>query len=99
MRQRDSRPSPDHKPRKPAGKPAWPRKGEHRRPQHSPRSSPRPLADGDVVLYGWHTVKAALENPARRIRKLYATENAARRLAEDGVSLAVEAELVRPDAI
>ena len=39
------------------------------------------------MLYGWHTVKAALDNPARRIRKLYATENAARRLAADGVAL------------
>jgi len=44
-------------------------------------------------------VKAALENPARRIRRLYATANAARRLAEEGVALAVEPELVRPDAI
>jgi 23S rRNA (guanosine2251-2'-O)-methyltransferase len=50
-------------------------------------------------LYGWHTVKAALENPARRIRKLWATENAARRLAEDGVKLPVAPELVRPDVI
>jgi len=44
-------------------------------------------------------VKAALENPARRIRRLYATANAARRLAEEGVALAVEPELVWPDAI
>jgi 23S rRNA (guanosine2251-2'-O)-methyltransferase len=42
---------------------------------------------------------AALENPARRIRKLFATENAARRLAENGVALPVEPELIRPDAI
>ena len=33
------------------------------------------------VLYGWHPVTAALRNPARRFRKLLATENAARRLA------------------
>jgi len=56
-------------------------------------------ADGPAVLYGWHTVKAALENPARRFRKLMATENALRRLADDGVSLPLTPELVRPDAI
>src|SRR5262249_45189736 len=46
-----------------------------------------------------HTVTAALKNPARRIRRLLATENAVRRLAEDGVTLPVEPELVRPDAL
>jgi 23S rRNA (guanosine2251-2'-O)-methyltransferase len=56
-------------------------------------------ADGPVILYGWHTVKAALENPNRRIRRLCATENALRRLADDGVALPVEPELVRSDAI
>jgi len=55
--------------------------------------------DGPAVLYGWHTVKAALENPARRIRRLMATENAARRLADDGIPLPVKPELVRPDVI
>jgi 23S rRNA (guanosine2251-2'-O)-methyltransferase len=52
-----------------------------------------------VILYGWHTVKAALENPARRVRKLFATENAVRRLADDGVTLPAPPELVRPGAI
>jgi 23S rRNA (guanosine2251-2'-O)-methyltransferase len=52
-----------------------------------------------VILYGWHTVKAALENPARQVRRLYLTENAARRLAEEGVALPVTPERVRPDAI
>jgi 23S rRNA (guanosine2251-2'-O)-methyltransferase len=56
-------------------------------------------ADGPALLYGWHTVKAALENPARQFRRLLATENAVRRLADDGVTLPLKPELVRPDAI
>jgi 23S rRNA (guanosine2251-2'-O)-methyltransferase len=54
--------------------------------------------DGPVILYGWHSVKAALDNPARRIRKLLLTENAARRLTEDGGTLPRH-EIVRPDDI
>src|SRR5262249_1848479 len=73
----------------------WKRKAAGRRPPSG--GAARASGDGAVILYGWHTVKAALENPARRIRRLYATANAARRLAEDGVALALE--LVRPDAI
>src|SRR5262252_9536166 len=67
-------------------------------PRRSFRPRPR-AADGPALLYGWHTVKAALENPSRRFRRLLATENAARRLAEDGVKLPLTPELVRPDAI
>src|SRR5262244_3547960 len=76
---------------------AWKRKVAGRRPPRGGEAGAS--GDGAVILYGWHTVKAVLENPARRIRRLYATANAARRLAEDGVTLAVEPELVRPDAI
>jgi len=56
-------------------------------------------SDDIAVLYGWHTVKAALENPSRRIRKLLVTENAARRLAEEQVPAKPPPEVVRPDAI
>jgi 23S rRNA (guanosine2251-2'-O)-methyltransferase len=52
-----------------------------------------------VVIYGWHSVLAALENPQRRFHRLLATENAARRLAEDNVKLPIEPELVRAEAI
>jgi 23S rRNA (guanosine2251-2'-O)-methyltransferase len=51
------------------------------------------------MLYGWHSVKAALENPQRHVRKLLATENALRRLHEENVPVRVEPELVRPDQI
>ena len=44
-------------------------------------------------------MKAALANPARRIRRLLATENALRRLKDEGTALPVEPELVRPDVI
>ena len=82
----------------------WPR-SPHDRPRHTRppargRLRPAPLsADGPAILYGWHTVKAALENPARRIGKLLATENALRRLKDEDVALPVEPELVRPGLI
>jgi 23S rRNA (guanosine2251-2'-O)-methyltransferase len=57
------------------------------------------LPDGAIILFGWHTVKAALENPQRHIRRLFATENAARRLTEDGVALPEPPQIVRPDKI
>src|SRR5262249_52358970 len=50
------------------------------------RAPPRDR-DGPVILYGWHSVKAALENPARRFHRLLATENAIHRLAETGIAL------------
>ena len=89
---------------------SWPRRptrppGSRPRGQAGPgrpnaNFRPRPRApDAPAVLYGWHTVKAALENPRRRFRRLLATENAARRLADDGLKLPLPPELVRPDAI
>ena len=55
--------------------------------------------DGPVILYGWHTVAAALANPQRHIRKLMLTENAARRLADEKIELSVTPEIVRPTLI
>ena len=95
-----TRPTPARHPS--AARPSPPRKtGWNRKPERSrsPRGAEARAGDGAVILYGWHTVKAALENPARRIRRLFATENAARRLSEDGLAAGVETELVRPDAI
>ena len=55
--------------------------------------------DGPVILYGWHTVVAALSNPQRHIRKLLLTENAARRLADENIETRVTPEIVRPNLI
>ena len=73
-------------------------RSQHRRGR-APRERTRGEPGGAVILYGWHTVTAALQNPARHIRRLLATENAIRRLADDGIALPVTPELVRPDAL
>ena len=93
------RPRPDLRQR-PGTKPGTTHEQRDRRErfERARRDALRP--DDDVTtLYGWHTVKAALENPARHVRKLLATENAARRLAEENVTLAIAPEIVRPGEI
>jgi 23S rRNA (guanosine2251-2'-O)-methyltransferase len=55
--------------------------------------------DGPAILYGWHTVAAALANPERHIRKLMLTENAARRLSDEHIDTRVTPEIVRPALI
>src|SRR6202166_258518 len=81
--------------------PGAPRQQTERRErfERARRESLQPAADGPVVMYGWHTVTAALQNPARRLRKLLTTENAARRLSDEGISSPVAPEVVRPSAI
>jgi 23S rRNA (guanosine2251-2'-O)-methyltransferase len=64
------------------------------------RSERRSGGAGDaVILYGWHSVTAALANPARRIRKLFVTENALRRLTEENIPLPLAPDVVRPGAL
>jgi 23S rRNA (guanosine2251-2'-O)-methyltransferase len=71
-------------------------KGRDRGP--APRRG-RESGDGPAILYGWHSVTAALANPQRQIRKLWLTENAARRLADDKIDTRVEPIIVPPREI
>ena len=98
MRDRDRKPK-FHRPEGAA-------KGADKRPERRREAGPRPpwrgregAADDTVILYGWHTVTAALANPTRRIRKLLLTENAARRLTEEAIDPRVTPEIVRPGLI
>ena len=57
-------------------------------------------AEGLVRLYGLHTVRAALDNPRRRISRMLVTRNAAERLGiSDPAALPFPAELVEPKEI
>src|ERR1700712_5190905 len=76
---------PFQKGQKSAGRPAW--------------RDREAGADGPVILCGWHTVSLALANPERQIRKLWLTENAARRLADENIDTRVTPEIVRPSEI
>jgi 23S rRNA (guanosine2251-2'-O)-methyltransferase len=86
-------------------KPHFERRGG-KKPDRSRQFGPRPAwrdreagPDGPIILYGWHTVVAALANPQRGIRKLWLTENAARRLADEHIDTRVPPEIVRPSLI
>ena len=87
--------------RKPGAKPGATREQTERRErfERARRESLRPDAEEVTVLYGWHTVTAALQNPARKLRKLLATDNAARRLTDEGIKSTISPEVVRPSAI
>jgi 23S rRNA (guanosine2251-2'-O)-methyltransferase len=69
-------------------------------PAFRPRQTIAPgesAADGLVRLYGLHTVRAAIDNPRRKIRRMLVTRNAAERLAiPDIAALPFKTEFVEP---
>lgn len=78
-----------HRDEKAGGTPAF-----RPKPKIAPGEGP---GDGLVRLYGLHTVRAALDNPARKIRKMLVTRNAAERLGiSDLAALPFAAELAEP---
>jgi 23S rRNA (guanosine2251-2'-O)-methyltransferase len=69
------------------------RSGGHRSP------ATKTDRDGLHRIYGHHSVLEALRNPARRHRRLVATENAVRKLTESLGALPLEPVLARPGDI
>jgi 23S rRNA (guanosine2251-2'-O)-methyltransferase len=94
-------PRPPSPRRRPGSKPGATREQIARRERftRARRDALRAEGEAPVAIYGWHTVTAALRNPARPIRRLLATENAARRLSEEGIAPPAKLEIVRPSAI
>lgn len=72
---------------------------KRREPGRQGRRDRGEASDGPVILYGWHTVAAALANPERTIRRLLVSENAAKRLADENIDTKVTPEIVRPALI
>lgn len=71
------------------------------KPGGQPSQSPGALPDDGLVrLYGLHTVRAALDNPRRKIRRMLVTRNALERLEiADIAALPFPVETVEPRAI
>jgi len=76
-----------------------PHKPQDNRKKRGP-AVPLPVGEDEVLLYGLHTVRAAIENPERTLLELKVSQNALDRLT-DGFSLPEDlpVEIVHPRAI
>ena len=64
-----------------------------------PKIEPSPFNDGELRLYGLHTVAAALRNKKRKLKKLSVTKNAFDRLGLDESELNCPVEVVAPKVL
>ena len=64
-----------------------------------PKVTGAPIETGKLRLYGLHTVNAALQNPKRKLLKLYATQNALTRIDIDESAICCPIEIVTPKAL
>ncbi len=55
--------------------------------------------DGPIQLYGYHAVKAALENSQRKFISLHVTKNMSDRLQDEGVKFPIEPKIENPRQI
>jgi 23S rRNA (guanosine2251-2'-O)-methyltransferase len=70
------------------------------RRQHRDQKTESEPQDDALLIYGIHSVKAALDNPRRKIRRLIATRNALARLdLTEGADLPYPVEIVEPSRI
>ncbi|PSC04423.1 23S rRNA (guanosine(2251)-2'-O)-methyltransferase RlmB [Alsobacter soli] len=75
------------------------RDGGRKTAEHGRKPDREPAPHGRLRLYGFHSVAEALGNPNRKVHALYATENAAQRLAAIVPNPKVALTLVRPEQI
>ena len=73
-----------------------PRQQDKRPSRQWPREHAGPPAETQTLIWGMHPVEAALANPARRIGKLWLTENAGHRLAAAVSARGLQPERVSP---
>lgn len=67
--------------------------------RRTPRHRDKTAVDAPVLIYGFHSARGALANPARRIGRIMATRNAAARVADECTALGREPEIVLPRAL
>jgi 23S rRNA (guanosine2251-2'-O)-methyltransferase len=75
------------------------RRREERRDRFDERHGASGGRAGVSLLWGYHSVHAALSNPRRKVLRLLATENGWRRLEEAGVPARIAPEIVRAGEI